>query len=128
MIGATHGFNDEAVDLRTDDHAANLSRLAEISPSLAQAMNINSLDVSQLDGRASIRASVPGAMPLVGELLPGLYTSLGHGTRGLLTASLSGELIAAAACGQLLPLPSILVNALCPAKRLAGFRVKTPFP
>ena len=128
MIGATHGFNDEAVDLRTDDHAANLSRLAEISPSLARAMNINSLDVSQLDGRASIRASVPGAMPLVGELLPGLYTSLGHGTRGLLTAGLSGELIAAAACGQLLPLPLILVNALSPARKLSGFRVKTPFP
>ena len=128
MIGATHGFNDEAVDLRTDDHAANLSRLAEISPSLARAMNINSLDVSQLDGRASIRASVPGAMPLVGELLPGLYTSLGHGTRGLLTAGLSGELIAAAVCGQLLPLPLILVNALSPARKLSGFRVKTPFP
>ncbi len=128
MIGATHGFNDESVDLRTDDHAANLSRLTEISPSLARAMNINSLDVSQLNGRASIRASVPGAMPLVGELLPGLYTSLGHGTRGLLTAGLSGELIAAAACGQLLPLPSILVNALSPARRLSGLRVKTPFP
>ena len=60
-------------------------------------MNINSLDVRQLGGRASVRASLPGALPLVGELLPGLYTSLGHGTRGLITAGLSAELIAAAA-------------------------------
>ena len=29
MMGATHGFNDEAVDVRPADHAANLSRLGE---------------------------------------------------------------------------------------------------
>ena len=117
MMGATHGFNDEAVDVRPADHAANLSRLGEISPALVKAININSLDVRQLEGRASVRASLPGALPLVGELLPGLYTSLGHGTRGLITAGLSGELIAAAACGQLSPLPKSIANALSPARR-----------
>lgn len=119
VLGATHSFNDEAVDLRASDHVANLSRLAEISPALAKAINTDSLDVRPLGGRASVRASVPGAMPLVGEFLPGLYTSLGHGTRGLLTAGLSGELIAAAVCGQLPPLPSAIVNALAPARTLA---------
>jgi len=59
-------------------------------------------------------------MPLVGELLPGLYTSLGHGTRGLITAGLSGELIAASVCGQLLPLPLAVVNALASAPGLVG--------
>ena len=118
VLGATHDFNDEAVDLRASDHAENLSKLADISPALAKSINIDSLDVEQLDGRASVRASVPGAMPLVGELLPGLYTSLGHGTRGLITAGLSGELIAAMACGQLSPLPLTVVNALAPAPGL----------
>jgi len=118
VLGATHDFNDEAVDLRASDHAENLSKLADISPALAKSMNIDSLDVEQLNGRASVRASVPGAMPLVGELLPGLYTSLGHGTRGLITAGLSGELIAAMACGQLSPLPLAVVNALAPAPGL----------
>ncbi|SEL13830.1 bifunctional tRNA (5-methylaminomethyl-2-thiouridine)(34)-methyltransferase MnmD/FAD-dependent 5-carboxymethylaminomethyl-2-thiouridine(34) oxidoreductase MnmC [Nitrosovibrio tenuis] len=118
MAGATHDFNDEGVDLRARDHAENLSRLAEISPALAGALYFDALDVGQLSGRASVRGSVPGAMPLVGELLPGLYTSLGHGTRGLITAGLSGELIAAAACGQLLPLPWAIVKALTPAKWL----------
>ena len=118
VLGATHDFNDEAVDVRASDHAENLSKLADISPVLAKSMNIDSLDVEQLNGRASVRASVPGAMPLVGELLPGLYTSLGHGTRGLITAGLSGELIAAIACGQLLPLPLTVVNALAPAPGL----------
>ncbi|RFC33473.1 MAG: tRNA 5-methylaminomethyl-2-thiouridine biosynthesis bifunctional protein [Candidatus Nitrotoga sp. SPKER] len=118
VLGATNDFNDEAVDLRTSDHAENLSKLADISPALAKSMDIDSLDVELLDGRASVRASVPGAMPLVGELLPGLYASLGHGTRGLITAGLSGELIAAMACGQLLPLPLTVVNALAPAPGL----------
>ncbi|SEO74674.1 bifunctional tRNA (5-methylaminomethyl-2-thiouridine)(34)-methyltransferase MnmD/FAD-dependent 5-carboxymethylaminomethyl-2-thiouridine(34) oxidoreductase MnmC [Nitrosovibrio sp. Nv6] len=117
MVGATHSFNDESVDLRASDHVENLSRLTEISPVLAKAMNIDSLDVGQLSGRASVRASVPGAIPLVGELLPRLYTSLGHGTRGIITAGLSGELIAADSCRQLSPLPLAVANALRPAGR-----------
>ncbi len=119
MVGATHAFNDEGTDLRVSDHIENLSRLAEISPPLARALNTDALDAGRLSGRAAVRASVPGAMPLVGELLPGLYTSLGHGTRGLITAGLSGELIAAAACGELLPLPLAIVKALTPAKWLS---------
>ncbi len=116
MAGATHAFNDEGVDLRVSDHIENLSKLAEMSPPLARALNTDALDVGRLSGRASVRASVPGAMPLVGELLPGLFTSLGHGTRGLITAGLSGELIAAAACGELQPLPLAIVKALTPGK------------
>ncbi len=58
-------------------------------------------------------------MPLVGELLPGLYTSLGHGTRGLISAGLSGELIASASCEQLLPLPLAVVKALAPVGKRA---------
>jgi tRNA 5-methylaminomethyl-2-thiouridine biosynthesis bifunctional protein len=97
--------------------------LAEISPELGKAGAITLLDSSQLSGRASVRASVPGAMPLVGELLPRLYSSLGHGTRGLITAGLSGEVIAAEACGQLLPLPLGVLAALAPAKRVQS-RIK----
>ena len=118
VAGATHSFNDESVDLRAGDHLENLSRLAEISPAFTEMWNANKLNTDRLPGRASVRASVPGATPLVGELLPGLYTSLGHGTRGLITAGLSGELIAAAACRQLLPLPLTLVKALGPARQL----------
>lgn len=118
VMGATHSFNDKKVDLRASDHVENLSKLTEISPALADTMNTGSLDVRQLGGRASVRASVPGAMPLVGKFLPGLYTSLGHGTRGLITAGLSGELIAASVFEQVLPLPSNVISALTPTRRL----------
>jgi tRNA 5-methylaminomethyl-2-thiouridine biosynthesis bifunctional protein len=118
VAGATHGFNDVSTELRTSDHLENLARLSEISPALAQAWDSDSPNLAKFGGRASVRASVPGAMPLVGEFLPGLYTSLGHGTRGILTSGLSGELIAASASRQLLPLPEALSRALNPATRL----------
>ncbi len=68
-------------------------------------------------GRAGVRCSVPGATPLVGELEQGLYCSLAHGTRGLLTAGLAAEIVAAAMCGQLPPLPQDLLQALAPLSR-----------
>ena len=71
----------------------------------------------ELTGRAGVRCSVPGTTPLVGEVEPGLYCSLAHGTRGLITAGIAGEVIAAAMCGQLAPLPQALLDALSP-KRL----------
>ena len=73
---------------------------------------------SVLAGRAGVRCSVPGATPLVGEVEPGLYCSLGHGTRGLLTAGIAGEVIAAAMCGQLPPLPQSLLDELAPLPRV----------
>jgi tRNA 5-methylaminomethyl-2-thiouridine biosynthesis bifunctional protein len=73
---------------------------------------------SVLAGRAGVRCSVPGATPLVGEVEPGLYCSLAHGTRGLLTAGIAAEVIAAAMCGQLPPLPQSLLDALAPLPRV----------
>ena len=73
---------------------------------------------SVLAGRAGVRCSVPGATPLIGEVEPGLYCSLAHGTRGLLTAGIAGEVIAAAMCGQLPPLPQSLLGALAPLHRI----------
>lgn len=120
VLGATHGFGDTGTDVRAADHRENLARLREISPALAAAMRVEMLDVAALAGRAAVRASAPGATPLAGALSPGLYTSLGHGTRGLVTAGLAGELIAALACEQLPPLPASVVRLLSPAARAAG--------
>ena len=115
VAGATTTFDDEAVDVREADHADNLARLAAHIPTLYRALG--SVDVAGLGGRAGVRCSVPGATPLVGEVLPRLYCSLAHGTRGLLTAGIAGEVIAAAMCGQLAPLPQALLDVLSP-KRL----------
>jgi tRNA 5-methylaminomethyl-2-thiouridine biosynthesis bifunctional protein len=57
-------------------------------------------------------------MPLVGKLQQGLYCSLAHGTRGLLTAGIAGEVLAAQICGELPPLPKSILDALDPLLRV----------
>jgi len=76
----------------------------------------------EVTGRASIRCSAPSSMPLVGLVQQGLYCSLAHGTRGLLTAGISGEILAAQICGELPPLP---INILAELNPLARIRNKS---
>ncbi len=83
-------------------------------------------ELSQLSGRASVRCSAPGSMPLVGKVQEGLYCSLAHGTRGLLTAGLSGEVLAAQICGQLPPLPAFILAALDPLRRVHSMHHGVP--
>ena len=114
VAGATSTFDDDALDIRDADHADNFGKIAAHMPELHQALGV----AKPLAGRAGVRCSVPGATPLVGEVEPGLYCSLAHGTRGLLTAGIAGEVIAAAMCGQLPPLPQSLLDALAPLRRI----------
>jgi tRNA 5-methylaminomethyl-2-thiouridine biosynthesis bifunctional protein len=130
VAGATNTFDDEAVDIREADHADNLAKIAAHMPALHQAlsdsvhpepvegMNGTPRGISPLAGRAGVRCSVAGATPLVGEVAPGLYCSLAHGTRGLLTAGIAAEAIAAAMCSTLPPLPQPLLDALAPLHRI----------
>ncbi|MBA3024472.1 MAG: bifunctional tRNA (5-methylaminomethyl-2-thiouridine)(34)-methyltransferase MnmD/FAD-dependent 5-carboxymethylaminomethyl-2-thiouridine(34) oxidoreductase MnmC [Gammaproteobacteria bacterium] len=114
VAGATSAFDDDARDVRAADHAENIARLSAHMPALYQALG----GAMPLSGRAGVRCSVPGAMPLVGEVEPGLYCSLAHGTRGLLTAGLAAEIIAAQMCGTVPPLPQDLLDVLAPLPRM----------
>jgi tRNA 5-methylaminomethyl-2-thiouridine biosynthesis bifunctional protein len=116
ITGATHSFEDESTEVRVTDHVENLANLAEYAPILFETLA--GADADKLMGRASIRCSAPGSMPLVGEVQKGLYCSLAHGTRGLLTAGLAAEVLAAQICGQLPPLPSSIIAALAPLPRV----------
>jgi tRNA 5-methylaminomethyl-2-thiouridine biosynthesis bifunctional protein len=146
VAGATSTFDDEAVDIRAVDHADNLAKIAAHMPALHRALNqslppcrgkdrmgveLQDPNVStpspalplqgggsMLAGRAGVRCSVPGATPLAGEVAPGLYCSLAHGTRGLLTAGIAAEVVAAAMCSTLPPLPQSLLDALAPLHRI----------
>jgi tRNA 5-methylaminomethyl-2-thiouridine biosynthesis bifunctional protein len=113
VAGATSSFDDDGLDIRADDHTDNLGKIAAHMPALHLALGAAQV----LAGRAGVRCSVPGATPLVGEVQEDLYCSLAHGTRGLLTAGLSAEIIAADMCEQLPPLPQDLLNALAPLHR-----------
>lgn len=116
VAGATHTFEDESIEVRETDHAENLAKLAAYAPHLYQ--DLGEVRTEKLNGKASLRCSAPGSMPLVGKVQEGLYCSLAHGTRGLLTAGLAGEVLAARICGQLPPLPKSILAALEPIPRV----------
>ncbi len=116
VLGATHCFDDESTEIRAADHAENLANLAEYAPDIWQAVGVT--EHTDLNGRASIRCSAPGSIPLVGEVQEGLYCSLAHGTRGLLTAGLAAEVLTAQICGHLPPLPADIISALAPLPRV----------
>lgn len=117
VTGATHAFNDESIEVRSSDHDENLAKLAAYSSALFQAIRGEN-SAGELCGRAATRCSAPGSMPLVGKVQDGLYCSLAHGTRGLLSAGLSAEVLAAQICGQLAPLHAEIIDALAPLPRV----------
>ena len=140
-LGASFDFHSTDVTPTTEEHRSNLELLREISPDLAQRLDVDHLDPQQLEGRAAFRCTSPDYLPLVGPLadatqfadayaalsknaravpevacpwLEGLYINSGHGSRGLITAPLCGELVAAWISGEALPVPRDMAEACHP--------------
>lgn len=67
---------------------------------------------------AALRHDASRAIPIAGPYFDGLYVNVGHGSRGLSSAPVSAELIAALVCGETRPLPRTLCEALAPARFL----------
>lgn len=130
-VGATYDFIGDPL-LRQDSHEENLKRLAQILPNAASGLtNV------PLAGRVGFRCVTPDRFPLVGPLpdyaqsgsiqgsrlrdvprLPGLYSLLGYGSRGLIWAPFAAELLAAYLDGEPLPIERELAEALDPARFL----------
>ncbi|NWE42536.1 bifunctional tRNA (5-methylaminomethyl-2-thiouridine)(34)-methyltransferase MnmD/FAD-dependent 5-carboxymethylaminomethyl-2-thiouridine(34) oxidoreductase MnmC [Pseudomonas yamanorum] len=140
-LGASFDFNSLDLTPSAADHAGNLALLEEISPDLRQRLHIDAVEPEQLQGRAAFRCTSPDYLPIVGPLadphlfaqayavlgkdarqvpdapcpwLDGLYVNSGHGSRGLITAPLSGELLAAWLENEPLPLPRSVAEACHP--------------
>lgn len=115
-VGAT--FAREADDaVRPADHAENLAMLERLAPALFAALGAPAADSANLGGRAALRCTSPDYLPLVGALEPhGLLVSAAHGSRGLITAPLAGEALAAWLEDEPAPLPAGLMQALLPAR------------
>jgi len=139
VVGATYDREDDGTDLRAGDHRALVERARRLAAELAD------LPLAPVGGRASVRAESPDRLPAVGGVpdparacaaygdahhgrhwkhypacryLPGLYASLGHGSRGAVHALLAAELLASLACGEPLPLSRDTVHALHPGRFL----------
>ncbi|CAM3157542.1 bifunctional tRNA (5-methylaminomethyl-2-thiouridine)(34)-methyltransferase MnmD/FAD-dependent 5-carboxymethylaminomethyl-2-thiouridine(34) oxidoreductase MnmC [Pseudomonas floridensis] len=140
-LGASFDFNSTDLTPNVTDHLGNLQMLEEISHDLVERLQTNQLPPEQLQGRAAFRCTSPDYLPIVGPLadrqafldafaalakdarqvpdvacpwLDGLYINSGHGSRGLITAPLSAELLAAWLDNEPLPLPRSVAEACHP--------------
>lgn len=140
-LGASFDFKSDDLTPTTAEHLGNLTLLRAISADLTERLQADHLPAEQLQGRAAFRCTSPDYLPIVGPLadheafleayavlrkdarqtpdvacpwLDGLYVNSGHGSRGLITAPLSGELIAAWLDNEPLPLPRTVAEACHP--------------
>lgn len=140
-LGATFDIEDADPSLRRADHAANIEQAARALPALAAALRVDAVS----GGRVGFRCASPDYLPIAGAVpdadafcedfaalrrnarrpllqtgrfREGLYISTGHGSRGLTSTPLAGEMLAAAICGEPGPVPAALVRALAPARFL----------
>lgn len=140
-VGASFVPHDTSLEARAEEDAGNLAELARVLPELARALE----DAPGLASRSATRCASPDKSPYVGPLpdparwrrdyaglafdatrVPniqgryqaGVWTSLAHGSRGLVSAPLAAELLASLLCEEPLPLEGALVDHLHPGRRL----------
>ena len=123
-FGATFHRHQPAGAPTEAEHIENIEMLRSSSAELVERLGLVKLEtgfqVSQLEGRASTRASAMGSIPIVGPIAKreeflekfkalrldskasvvagvpwelGLYLSTAHGSRGMVTAMISAELL-----------------------------------
>ncbi|KKD01454.1 bifunctional tRNA (5-methylaminomethyl-2-thiouridine)(34)-methyltransferase MnmD/FAD-dependent 5-carboxymethylaminomethyl-2-thiouridine(34) oxidoreductase MnmC [Photobacterium halotolerans] len=137
-IGASYRRNSTDLSFSPEEHQDNQTRLTECLPAADWPQNI---DFSAQDARVGIRCASRDHLPFVGDVCcyktllsqyanlreqqseaaevpvySGLYAMIGLGSRGLSSAPLLGELLASQLCGDPLPLPLSVLDALHPGR------------
>ncbi|MEM9255045.1 MAG: bifunctional tRNA (5-methylaminomethyl-2-thiouridine)(34)-methyltransferase MnmD/FAD-dependent 5-carboxymethylaminomethyl-2-thiouridine(34) oxidoreductase MnmC [Pseudomonadota bacterium] len=142
-MGASFDPEDGSKGPTVADHADNLEQLATAVP--AWRTWLRDVSPGSLSGRVGFRAASPDYLPMVGpvpnmadferdygalrydarqlitqpgQYRSGLYLNTGHGSRGLTSTPLAGELLASEICGESPPLQRDLRRALAPARFL----------
>lgn len=138
--GASFDFQQQHSQLTPSEQQQNLQHVAAINPDLAA-----SLATTELSGHAAFRCTTPDYLPLIGPVAEpeafltdyaalrknakrtlnapctwqtGLFVNLGHGSRGLISAPLAGELLAAWITQEALPVSHNLAQACHPNRFL----------
>ncbi len=134
-IGTTYAPNDMSPAVRDADTRENLNALRAITPEIYQH-----IDMDSLHSRVAWRSQTRDYLPLAGQLidetairensprynanpadlpwLEGLYVNAGHGSKGMITAPICGELIASLAADSNVPIEPKLASKLNPSRFL----------
>lgn len=140
--GSTYAFDERSDVPDAADDQRNVIRHRVSFPSCSEA-----LDQPVVGADTGVRALTPDRLPYVGPLpdvpaclqsygtlwrggrapqtvepvqstTPGVFVSLGHGSRGVATGPFAGEILAALWCGEPIPLPPDLVARVLPIRVL----------
>ena len=134
-IGTTYAPNDTNSAISAIDTQSNLNALSTISPDMYAEINLK-----DVQSRVSWRSQTLDYRPLAGQLvdeakmranqprynvnpadlpwLHGLYVNAGHGSKGMITAPLCGELVASLITKTPLPLDEKLASSMNPSRFL----------
>ena len=134
-IGTTYAPNDTNPHLSDADTLSNLDGLQKIVPAL-----LADLDIKSINGRVAWRSQTQDYMPLAGQLmdevelrknpprynakpadlpwLNSLFVNAGHGSKGMITAPICGDLIASLIAKTDLSLDTKLATKLNPSRFL----------
>jgi len=110
LLGATYDRDDVSGAVTAENHAHNCAEFAQALPHF--------MPPKITGGRTALRATTPHRLPYVGQMQEGLWCSIGHGSRGMLSAPLAAELIAAQIGGEPLPVTAALRDLVSPLRQI----------
>ncbi|MFT4979526.1 MAG: tRNA 5-methylaminomethyl-2-thiouridine biosynthesis bifunctional protein [Myxococcota bacterium] len=136
LLGATYHAEDTDLSWREEDWQLILSQLRDNIPGAADALG------ARVGGRVALRGVTPGRLPFVGPaivpevihrawqkhsggqrpwfgpegLRPGLWCTVGHGSRGLSSGPFAAGVLAEQLAGRSPPLPRTLAEQIHPAR------------
>lgn len=140
-LGATFNFHATDLALSNKEHQENIQTLKTISLDLADRLQVDHLDINNLQGRAAYRCTATDYLPLVGPIadrdkflqdyqvlikdskkipnipchwIKGLFLNIAHGSRGLITAPLCGEMLSSWIENESFPIEQDLMDACHP--------------
>jgi tRNA 5-methylaminomethyl-2-thiouridine biosynthesis bifunctional protein len=109
VVGATYDHQNFSTEVTQENHMCNAEELQRATPQLLAP----DADSARWQGRTSLRASTRDRLPLVGKIEivaheASLYLSIGHGSRGMISAPYAAEVIASAILGEPPPVATSL--------------------
>lgn len=107
VVGSTFQHWIDSPELRPEDNEDNLRKLAEVFPDLAEGLEV-------VAARAGFRCAAKDRFPIIGAVpgQDGLYVSIAHGSHGILSGLMGGEILAAILCGEPQNIPRSLERGL----------------